>query len=48
MTHREDPNRGVWTADCHFCGNRTRCRLIMYGDRYVWKCLGFLDCGASR
>jgi hypothetical protein len=48
MTHREDPNRGVWKDTCHFCGVTTKCRLVMYGDRYVWKCLGFLDCGAGR
>lgn len=46
MAHRVDPNRGVWTQPCEFCGIRTKCRLVMYGERYVWKCLGFADCGA--
>jgi hypothetical protein len=44
MTHREDPDRGIWTSECHFCGATTRCRLVMYGDRYLWKCIG--DCSA--
>ena len=40
MSHREDPNRGVWNATCEFCGTDTRCRLVMHGDRYLWTCIG--------
>jgi hypothetical protein len=46
MTHREDPDRGVYVTACEFCGVRAKCRLVMYGDRYVWKCLDFPECGA--
>jgi hypothetical protein len=38
MTHREDPNRGVFRADCEFCGETRKCRLVAHRGRYKWAC----------
>jgi hypothetical protein len=42
MTHREDPDRGVYMTACELCGYSRACRLVMHGDRYLWQCIG--DC----
>ena len=40
MTHREDPERGVYMTACERCGRCRACRLVMHGDRYLWTCIG--------
>jgi hypothetical protein len=42
MTHRPDPNRGIYQAACSFCEHYGPCRLVMHEDSYLWKCVG--DC----
>lgn len=44
MTHREDPNRGVWKSVCERCTATAACRLVMVADRYLWTCTDVREC----
>ena len=41
---RDDPNRGVYTTACEFCGTTAPCRLTLHRNRYLWGCVDAATC----